>query len=523
MLGRFHNYTILKKYACPGSLKSRRIFDRKNSWKTGDINSIFDFSSINHMYYMKYPSNHQHNQKITFPHIPLNRLNPDFIYISFISGVLLLLLSCRLFEALHSLFKPLCDKFMDHVLSNQITLYDSYSSVLRPFKCLWINFIRGISPLYVVSETQQELARKRERAFRLRNKEKIKEYQYTYYRKHKEQRKVDFHKNYEKRKLNHQKTFTLITELNSTSSTKRKIQNECSNRKEKMSRSRANDNINKSNGDADESNHDPFKNDDAEHLQKLFSRIDKKFCHATTVEVEDEEDHQPNHDIQQANICVVCDRLIIGLEDVKKISKENLILNENCLSVAQYEEHFSLSLKTELIKQYEVNDSDLKGLLLSPRAKSVSEGKHYHCCTSCFTSLTKSRTEDNSTNPPKFSIANGFAIGHIPHILRFKTKSGILKTKKISIEDDFDDIFSAAISPVRPFGYVHAYMGGSQKSITGHFSFFSIDQSHVGGVLNKYRNIKNAAKNIFIVLCGRMTPDQKKIVQRKVSSILFAL
>jgi hypothetical protein len=66
-------------------------------------------------------------------------------------------------------------------------------------------------------------------------------------------------------------------------------------------------------------------------------------------------------------------------------------------------------------------------------------------------------------------------------------------------------------------------MGGSQKSITGHFSFFSIDQSHVGGVLNKYRNIKNAAKNIFIVLCGRMTPDQKKIVQRKVSSILFAL
>ena len=130
----------------------------------------------------------------------------------------------------------------------------------------------------------------------------------------------------------------------------------------------------------------------------------------------------------------------------------------------------------------------------------------------------KSKNESNSNNPPKFSIANGFAIGHIPEILRFKTKNGQIKERCVSIENDFDDIFCAAISPARPFGYVHAYTGGSQKFITGHYSFFSVDQSHVGGVLNKYRNIKNAAKNIFIVLCGRMTPDQKRIVQRQVSN-----
>ena len=29
-----------------------------------------------------------------------------------------------------------------------------------------------------------------------------------------------------------------------------------------------------------------------------------------------------------------------------------------------------------------------------------------------------------------------------------------------------DDLICAAISPVRPYGYVHAYQGGSQKSIT---------------------------------------------------------
>jgi hypothetical protein len=53
------------------------------------------------------------------------------------------------------------------------------------------------------------------------------------------------------------------------------------------------------------------------------------------------------------------------------------------------------------------------------------------------------------------------------------------------------------------------------------FPFFSVDQSHAGGVLNKYRNIKNIAKNIFVVLCGRMTPEQKKIVQRQVHLLLY--
>ena len=133
------------------------------------------------------------------------------------------------------------------------------------------------------------------------------------------------------------------------------------------------------------------------------------------------------------------------------------------------------------------------------------------------------KKKEEGRNPPKFSIANGFAIGHIPKILRFKSKSGEMKERRVSVENDFDDIFCAAISVSRPFGYVHAYTGGSQKSITGHFSFFSVDQSHVGGVLNKYQNIKNAAKNIFIVLCGRMTPDQKRIVQRQVSNQCFLI
>jgi YHS domain-containing protein len=62
---------------------------------------------------------------------------------------------------------------------------------------------------------------------------------------------------------------------------------------------------------------------------------------------------------------------------------------------------------------------------------------------------------------------------------------------------------------------VFSYVGGSQKSIKGHFSIFGVDQSHVGGVLNKYNSMGNTNKNIFVVLCGRMTPQQKRIVRRQ--------
>ena len=60
--------------------------------------------------------------------------------------------------------------------------------------------------------------------------------------------------------------------------------------------------------------------------------------------------------------------------------------------------------------------------------------------------------------------------------------------RAINAERDLNDLICAAISPVRPFGYVHAYTARSQKSIKGHFSLFSIDQSHDSGTLHKYHS-----------------------------------
>jgi hypothetical protein len=165
----------------------------------------------------------------------------------------------------------------------------------------------------------------------------------------------------------------------------------------------------------------------------------------------------------------------------------------------------------------QVDDYDLKHLLLSPRATMKYSDDHenqYTCCQSCYTSLTSAVRKEEGSTPPKLAIANGFAIGHIPKTLTYRDSNGDVHTREIDTENDLDDILTASISPVRPFGFVHAFTGGSQKSITGHYSFFSVNQSHVGGVLNKFNNA-NAGKNIFVVLCGRMTPSQRAEIRGK--------
>ena len=70
------------------------------------------------------------------------------------------------------------------------------------------------------------------------------------------------------------------------------------------------------------------------------------------------------------------------------------------------------------------------------------------------------------------------------------------------------------LAPVRPYGCVFSYSGGSQKSIKGNYQFFEMDQNRLGAVVN-HLNQAGIGKHIYCVLCGRMTPDQKQIVRRR--------
>jgi hypothetical protein len=153
----------------------------------------------------------------------------------------------------------------------------------------------------------------------------------------------------------------------------------------------------------------------------------------------------------QANVCVFCDRFICGTDELHWIKKSTLL--------QQKSRHILPNLKNELQSCYTVLDPELQGLLLSPRARFTRNGE-YLCCSQCFKSLTNDKL---NKNPPKFAIANNFAIGVLPS----------------SLSDSLTEVTSPLLSPIRPYAYVLSYSGGAHKAISGSFSFFNQSVLHI--------------------------------------------
>lgn len=71
---------------------------------------------------------------------------------------------------------------------------------------------------------------------------------------------------------------------------------------------------------------------------------------------------------------------------------------------------YNTKVKPELRTLDLMNDIALKVLLLSPQSKKTAKG--YSTWSCCFTAMrSKMKTKNN---PPKFAIANVFAIGSFP-------------------------------------------------------------------------------------------------------------
>ena len=135
------------------------------------------------------------------------------------------------------------------------------------------------------------------------------------------------------------------------------------------------------------------------------------------------------------------------------ISPELIFQNKHRLSIDIWEQIYGVKIPNELQEQYEITDNkyNFKGILLSPYAKKKN-GK-YLCCQKCHGQLKNKR----NILPPKYAIANGFAIGSLPEN-KFGTVSNIL---------------SIVIAPTQPFMYVVDFKGGSNKKLQGTCSFFS--------------------------------------------------
>jgi hypothetical protein len=160
-----------------------------------------------------------------------------------------------------------------------------------------------------------------------------------------------------------------------------------------------------------------------ENLKEFINEIKESFARSNR-SVNPKSGKFEGDNWQQSCICVVCDCLIIGTEEVKALKKENIADSADRLSVSSYEEYYCMYLNRILVEQYQVEDTDLHGLLLSPRAKYNKQTKEYTCCSSCYHSIVRGNKEERSS-PPKFSIANGFAIGYIPKRIK--------KTKKVQM------------------------------------------------------------------------------------------
>ncbi len=66
----------------------------------------------------------------------------------------------------------------------------------------------------------------------------------------------------------------------------------------------------------------------------------------------------------RAIVCIICDRFIIGTEAIHKLTKAQISLHKERLSVDSYLEYYETTLKPEATKQYQINVDDFKGMLL---------------------------------------------------------------------------------------------------------------------------------------------------------------
>ena len=235
----------------------------------------------------------------------------------------------------------------------------------------------------------------------------------------------------------------------------------------------------------------------AKDIKKAVRRA-KKYLHRT------KDPCDPS--CHKCHVCVVCDCVILGTERISHLSVDQLKRNKKRLGVEQYEA-FHGKLHPELKKQYSVPDKDdpkkdLDGILLSPRARKTSQG--WTACQHCKVALKDENLHRHG--PPRYAIANGFCIGKFPkHIV---SRSGGIR--KVDI-DALPDKLRTLLAPVRPYGNIYAYTGGSHKTIQGTVAYYESDIPEIGGAFKHARNM-GLSQNMYVMLCGRFTPHQRVLL-----------
>jgi hypothetical protein len=90
-------------------------------------------------------------------------------------------------------------------------------------------------------------------------------------------------------------------------------------------------------------------------------------------------------------------------------------------------------LHSQLVKQYQVDNDDLKHFLQSLLASLHFQG--YACCKDLLWE-PKMFKKKHVDKPQKFAVANSFGIDHFPDTIKFKNKNSEMKIHSIDAEWD---------------------------------------------------------------------------------------
>ena len=265
----------------------------------------------------------------------------------------------------------------------------------------------------------------------------------------------------------------------------------------------------------------------ADRLRKLGERNQTAINRKLEEKKKDEDDLQPYIDFavaqamrtlhrtrhpddpkkHQSYVCICCDCFIPATEPIRGIKRKELIRHKKRLSVQEYEIYYEEELEKDITDYYHVKG--FRGMLLSPRARTCKTG--WVICGSCRNAL---RPEKTLSGPPRFALCNGNLVTEFPtEIERIHPTAEGETTREIDI-DEISDEMRALLAPVRPYGHIFAYSGGSHKSISGQMAYFEQDLPQTGGVFNDMRDM-GASPNMYVMLCGRVTPHQREIIRKR--------
>ena len=230
--------------------------------------------------------------------------------------------------------------------------------------------------------------------------------------------------------------------------------------------------------------------------------LNKTMTQCEKMNVENDTNADVNEEKIRPNICIFCDKFIIGTSKVNWISKEIIIKHSHRINIDRWLQISGFHEINHILReQYKFDEPGFETLLLSPRSMK-NENNYFMCCSTCYGSFTHDKL---GSAPPKYSFANNNLIGFLP--------DEAWKSPTDTSEMNF--LLPLMIAPIRPFYYLFSFHGGACKRIKGTVSFFSNSQLQMHGGLEAIRNRLNNLV-FFLVFLGRFTQEQKLVTRNRV-------